>query len=391
MKIKFLKKHPDQLIGFGLLALLYIGEAAIRPFSGPDEYGFAALLAEKLPEFPQQEFMLRLPAVLLTLASGALFYILVRRFKFKRPGMAAVFYLLFPPVFYSGTSATLLPVLGCGIVLAACGIQGFKFRNRAVAIGATLAGAAVSFFYLSSNFYRTADLWTPVMIATVLFIGYLFDRKEKLDKERFMRFINRFILLFAILCGMIAILIWVPVLLRHFKVDFPEGVALYGKHERIIRPMLMFIVTIIWLGLARESKKAGKKLFLCSGALAFFLFFLPVTIPWQIQKDIYWHYSLMPVLKQIDAKNCVCLCSKGEAPFFKRFFTRPLLIIGNEKNEIPTAELKSKVESLLKNSDVMIVCSKRQVEKYCPHFAGKHYRTGKFNFYYYYKHGVDKK
>ena len=62
MKIKFLKKHPDQLIGFGLLALLYIGEAAIRPFSGPDEYGFAALLAEKLPEFPQQEFMLRLTA-----------------------------------------------------------------------------------------------------------------------------------------------------------------------------------------------------------------------------------------------------------------------------------------------------------------------------------------
>ncbi|MBE6362913.1 MAG: hypothetical protein E7054_04590 [Lentisphaerae bacterium] len=391
MKIKFLKKHPDQLTGFGLLALLYIGEAAIRPFAGPHEYEFAALLAEKLPEFPQQEFILRLPAILFTLASGVLFYLLTKRFNFKRPGMAAVFYLLFPPVFYHGTGATLIPVLSSGILLAACGIQGFKFKNRAAALSATIAGAAVSFFYLSSDFCQNADWWTLVTIATVLFIGFIFDRKEKLDKERFMRFINRLILLFAILCGMIAILIWVPVLLRHFKVDFPEGVALYGKHERIIRPMLMLIVTIIWLGLARESKKVGKKLFLCSGALAFFLFFLPVTMPWQIQKDLYWHHTLTPVLKQIDVKNCICLCSKAEAPFFKRFFPKPLMMIGSGKGEIPTAELKTKVENLLKNSDVMIVCNNRQLEKYCPHFAGKRYRTGKFNFYYYYKHGVDKK
>ena len=155
--------------------------------------------------------------------------------------------------------------------------------------------------------------------------------------------------------------------------------------------MLMLIVTIIWLGLARESKKAGKKLFLCSGALAFVLCFLPVTMPWQIQKDIYWHHALTPVLKRIDAKNCVCLCSKDNAPFFSRFFTRPTVIIGDGENETPLTGLKTKVKNLLKDSDVMIVGSSRQMEKHFPFFAGKRYRTGKFNLYYYYKLGVDKK
>ena len=389
--MNFLKKYMDQLIGIALLILLYAGEAAIRPFAGPHEYGFAALFIEKFPGYMHQEFMLRLPAVLLTLSSGALFYFLTRSFNFKRPGMAAVFYLLFPPVFYYGTSATLIPALSCGVLLAACGITGFKSKKPAAAVGATLAGAAISIFYLSSNLCKNADLWILAAIAAVLFICYVFNRKEKLDKERFLRSLNRLILLFAILCGLIAILIWVPVLLRHFKVDFPEGVALYDKHERIIRPMLMLIVTIIWLGLARESKKTGKKLFMCSGALAFVLFFLPVTMPWQIQKELYWHHAFTPVLKRIDVKNCLCLCSKDDAPFFSRFFPRPVLIIGSGKNEIPPAGLKAEVEKLLKNSDVMIVGSSRQIEKYCPFFAGQRYRTGKFNLYYYYKHGVDKK
>ena len=181
-------------------------------------------------------------------------------------------------------------------------------------------------------------------------------------------------------------------LLRHFKFSFPEGIAFYGRHERIIRPMLMMIMTIVWLGLARESQKVGKKLFLCSGALAFLLFFLPVTIPWQIQKELYWHHNLTPVLKQIDARNCVCLCRRIEAPFFRRFFRQPLQIIGSKKDEIPTAELKTRVESLLKNSDVLVVCGNRKLEKYCPSLPGKRYSSGKFNFYYYYKSGkINKK
>ena len=64
MKIKFLKKYTDQLIGITLLTALYVGEAALRPFAGPGEYDFATQIAEKLPNFPQYEFMLRLPAAI---------------------------------------------------------------------------------------------------------------------------------------------------------------------------------------------------------------------------------------------------------------------------------------------------------------------------------------
>lgn len=396
MKIKFLKKYTDQLIGITLLTALYVGEAALRPFAGPHEYDFATQIAEKLPNFPQYEFMLRLPAAVLTLAGGALFYFLVKHLNFKRPGMAAVFYLLFPPVFYHGTEATLLPALSFGVLLTACGIQGFamqkKFGSRAAALAAALAGAGITVIYLTSSFCKTAELWILMALLVIFVIVLLFDRKEKRDKERFLRLLNRFIVFFAVIGVLIAILIWIPVLLRHFKVDFPEGVALYGRHERIIRPVLMLIMTIVWLGLAKESQKAGKKLFLCSGALAFFLFFLPVTLPWQIQKDLYWHHTIVPLLKQINTDNCVCLCSKAEAPFFRRFFTKPLRFIGNGKNEIPVKKLQAEVEKAVKDSDVIIVCSTWDVEKQCPVLPGKYYSTGKFNFYYYYQtKGVDKK
>ena len=167
--------------------------------------------------------------------------------------------------------------------------------------------------------------------------------------------------------------------------------AARGKCSASLAAAGVNIDPTLFAKMARESKKTGKKLFMCSGALAFVLFFLPVTMPWQIQKDLYWHHAFTPVLKRIDVKNCLCLCSKDDAPFFSRFFPRPVLIIGSGKNEIPPAGLKAEVEKLLKNSDVMIVGSSRQIEKHCPFFAGQRYRTGKFNLYYYYKHGVDKK
>lgn len=395
MKIKFLKKYSDQLIGAGLLTALYLGEAALRPFSGPYEYQFAALVKNVFPGYSQCDFMLRLPAVLLTLASGALFYVFVKRSNFKRPGLSAAFYLLFPPVFYHGTGASFIPVLNCGIMLGGCGIlyalKKDNVKTRLLCVIAVIAGLSGIVLYLNSDFFNLKDLGMPAALIVFFILNILADRREKKDKERFLRGINRIAFLCAASAGVLAVLIWVPVLLRHFKVDFPEGVAFYGRHEQLIRPMVMLIITSVWLGLARESKKVGKKLFLCSGALAFFLLFLPVTIPWQLQKDLYWHHSLTPVLKQIDSKNCVCLTAKAEAPFFQRFFSKTVLIAEDGKNAVRPENIKTEVEKLLKTSDVIVVCNSRKLEKQCPVFAGKRYNTGKFNLLYYYKHGVDKK
>lgn len=394
-KIKFLKKHSDWLITAAVLTAFYFGEAALRPFSGPFEYQFAAMIKSAFPEYSQSDFMLRLPAVLLTLASGALYWVFVKKLNFKRPGASAVLYLLFPPIFYHGSGASFVPVLNCGLLLCACGIlSALKSKSlKAKFLGATavIAGASSIVLYLNSEFFSLKALGMPAALVVFFLLNILADRKEKKDKERFLRSVDRIAFFCAVIAGVLAVLIWIPVLLRHFKVDFPEGIAFYGRHERLIRPMLMLIISLVWLCLARECKKAGKKLFLCSGALAFFLFFLPITIPWQLQKDLYWHHSLAPVLKQIDNKSCICLVSKEESPFFERFFDKTILIADNIKDAVPPEELKAKVAELLKTSDVMIVCNSRKMEKQCPVFAGKRYNTGKFNLIYYYKHGVDKK
>ena len=391
---KFCSRHSDQLVISLILLVLYVAEAAIRPLAAPCEYLFIHKLHTLFPEFPDVRLLCRTPAILLTFTGAVAVYLISKLWNFKHPGRAAVFYLLFPPVFYSGSAATLTPLLSAGALWTVYGIlrsaRNCSAKKRFFVISAISVSILCGILYVRSLFFNIRDLWMIAAAAAVLILLKLFHAIGQ-DRERTARVLERFSRIFSIILLLLAIAVLLPVLLRHFKVDFPPEFALYRRGERIIRPLLMLMLPIIWFNLAREAKKNGRKLLLIGGAFAFLLFTLPLTLPWHIQREIYWHYRFESIARELPAANTICFAEKRDIPFFKEFFKFPVKSVGKAAGEIKPEELKQDIEKLLQKSNVLVVCSSKELESFCPLFNGIRYSAGKFQLFYYYKNGVDKK
>ena len=391
---KFFRKHQDDLLILMILLALYLGESAIRPLAAPMEYIFIDKLHLLLPEYPDSKLLLRLPSVLATFAGAGAVLLLGKLWNFKHPERAAVFYLLFPPVFYIGTAATLMPLLSAGIMLALYGLlqssRCSAFKKRFLTILSVLPMVIATAVYVDSAWCTVSDIWMVGTTAAALVIIQYFNYLEQ-DKERAARCLDRFSRLMSILLILLALLVIIPVLLRHFKVDFPPQFALYRKGERIIRPLIMLILPVIWFNLARNAKKNSKKLLLTGGAAAFLLFTLPITLPWHIQKEIYWHLSFEKISRELPGSGVICYAEKRYLPFFRECFKYNVLPIGKANGETAPENLGKAVAETLKKNDVLIVCSSDRLEKFCPVYAGKRYGIGKFRLYHYFRNGVEKK
>ena len=391
---KFFKKYQDQWIISLILLAIYLVESAVRPLIAPYEYQFISDLQKIFPDYPDKDILWRLPAVLITFAGAGIVWLSAKLWKFKHPGQAAVFYLLFPPVFYIGTSATLLPLVSTGVLAALYGLmksaQTASIKKRFLTILSMLPVIIAALLYIDSALCKTSDLWMLAVTAAALIIMQFFNRLEQ-DKERTERFLNRFSRIMSVILLLLAIVVLVPSLLRHFKVDFPPEFSFYRAGERVIRPMLMLLMPLVWLHLARESKKNGKKLLLIGGSFAFLLFALPITLPWHIQNKLYWHYSFERISRELPPEPMVCFVEKRDIPFVKRFIKCRIIPIGSASGESTPENLAKAVSGKLGNSNVLIVCSSDKVEKSCPIFTGKRYTTGNFRMFYYFKNGVEKK
>ena len=391
---KFFKKYQDQWIISLILLALYLTESAIRPMMAPGEYNFLYEVHRIFPDYPDNRILLRLPAVLASFAGAVFVWLNCRLWNFKHPGRAAVFYLLFPPVFYSGSAATLLPLLPAGVLAALYGLQKSarttSLKKRFLTILMVLPVIIAALVYVDSVFCKNSDFWMLAVTAAALVIMQYYNRLEQ-DKERTERFLNRFSRLMSIILLMLALMVLIPSLLRHFKISFPPEFAFYRAGERIIRPLLMLIMPLIWFHLARESKKNSKKLLLIGGSFAFLLFALPITLPWHIQNKIYWHYSFEKIAREIQPDSTVCFAEKRDVPFLSEFFKFPVTVIGSAPGEVAPETLTETVKKESRKNNVLIVCSSNKLEKSCPLFSGKRYSTGKFRMFYYFKNGVEKK
>ena len=391
---KFCSKHSDQLIISLILLTIYVAEAAIRPLAAPCEYVFIHKLHSIFPEFPDIRLLFRTPAILLTFAGAVAVYLISKRWNFKHPGRSVVFYLLFPPVFYFGSAATLTPLFSAGTLWIVygmiCSAGKVSVKKRFAAIAGILISVFAGIFYMRSIFFNISDLWLIAVAAAVLMLLKFFHAIGQ-DRERTALRLDRFARVCSIILLFLAVAVLVPVLLRHFKVDFPPEFALYRKGERIIRPLLMLLLPLIWFNLAKGAKKNGRKLLLIGGAFAFLLFTLPLTLPWHIQREIYWHYRFESIAGELPSADTICFAEKQDVPFFSEFFKFPVKTVGNNAGEIKPADLKQSIEKSLQKSNILVVCSSKKLENSCPMFNGIRYSTGKFRLFYYYKNGVDKK
>lgn len=391
---KYYKRHSDTIIGAAVLGGIYLVQAALRPLAAPEEYDFIVELQRLLPAYPDNRFLLRLPAVAATWVCGAMIMHLAQVFKFKRPGMTAAYYLLFPMVFYDGTSASGAPFMIAGILMALRGMikasATAKLSKRAVAVFTALPGVIVAAAYAQSGFCRGDDFYLLIPPVLVLICAALLNRMEALDKERTRRFLNRIIYCCIGIATALGIVVLLPALLRHFKVDFPPRLALYSSGERILRPMVMILVPIVWFYLAKSANKCGKKLLLSAGALGFFFFVLPMTLPWSIQRQIYIGKTFEKLSGEISRTDTVCFVDAGHASFFRKYFKQNVHVVADGKNNMTSEQLKSAVAENLKSHNVAVVCTNRKQELEAPRFAGKQYVVGSYRLFYYYKNGVKK-
>ena len=391
---KYYKRHSDTIIGAAVLGIVYLAQAALRPLSAPEEYDFIVELQKLFPAYPDNRFLLRLPAIAATFVCGAMMMRLSCIFKFKRPGMTAAYYLLFPMVFYAGTSASGAPLMIAGILMALWGMikaaATEKLSKRAVAVFTALPGVIVAAAYAQSGFCCRDDFYLLIPPVLVLLCAALLNRMEMMDKERARRFLNRMIYCCTGIAAALGIVILLPALLRHFKVDFPPRLALYQAGERILRPMMMVLVPMVWFYLAKSANKCGKKLLLSAGALGFFLFVLPMTLPWNIQRQIYIGKVFEKLSGELSRTDTVCFVDGEHASFFRKYFKQKVYIYGKDKINIAPEQLKSAVAENLKAHNVAVVCTNRKQELEAPRFAGKQYVVGRYRLFYYYKNGVKK-
>ena len=150
--------------------------------------------------------------------------------------------------------------------------------------------------------------------------------------------------------------------------------------------MVMLLVPVVWLILAKNAKKCGKKLMLAAGALGFFVFVLPMTLPWNIQRDIYVEKCFGKLFRELSRNgSTVCIADAADEPIFKRYFA--CVVVGGKGNTTPEVQQRVIAEHL-KSRDVVVVCSNRKQEQETPRFVGKQYVVGKYRLFYYYKNGV---
>lgn len=390
----FFRKNQDMLTGCAVIVLLYTAQAWLRPLAVPGEYNFIVLLQKYVPEYPDIPVLLRLPAMLATLLSGWLFFAIAKLRDFKRPGILAAFYLLLPPVFYAGTAASAVPLLAAGVLLALLGLQKASMSDRlwgrAKAVFAALPGVLVTGMYATSVFCRKEDFLMLIPVAAVFLIGIISDWIERKDKERTRRILNRVIIICSAALCMLGVMIMIPQILRHFKVDFPAGLAFYHAGERIYRPMLMLLLPLVWLYLARDANKIGRKLFLMLGALGFLTFVLPLTLPWKIQRDLYAGYTFEKLSGEISRTDTVCFVMEKDSAFFRKYFKLPVRIIGENGFSSGSAGLNKELGEVLKKHNAVVVCTGQSMGLIRSEFPGKRYVVGKYTIFYYYRNGVEK-
>ena len=387
---KYFESRRDTVIGAAILGGLYLAQAALRPLALPGEYDFIAELQKLIPDYPDNRFLLRLPAVAASFAGGVMMMRLAALCKIKRPGMTAAYYLLFPMVFYAGTSANAAPLMIAGILMALWGMlraaATSELSKRAVAVFTALPGAIIAAVYAQSPFCRSGDFYLLIPPVLILSGAAFISRMEQNDKERARRFLNRIIYCGIGIAVAMSLIVLIPALLRHFKVDFPPRLAFYQAGERIFRPMMMILIPVVWLILAKNAKKCGKKLLLTAGALGFFVFVLPMTLPWNIQRELYVEKCFGKLFRELSPNGTtVCIADAADVPLFKRYF-ECVTVSGKEK--ATPAGLQSVIAGHLKTRDVVVVCSGRKQELETPRFAGKQYVIGKYRLFHYYKNGV---
>ncbi len=368
------------LIEILLFIALYGVILPVRPLYAPDEFDFILAFQKFFPEMSGM-ILPRIPAALGTLLTGLVIWFCGKSLKLRYPDMAAAFFLLFPPTWFYGTSASLVPVFVFAVSLIAFGIFCGR-REKALwkkllcftpVIPAALSVAGI----VQAGFLSVACVVLSfVPIASLSLTAYL----ERLnDRGKASYRIDRFVRLAIILLVCSIILLLIPPFCRHFKWNCPASLIIYQPGESIFRPALSMLIPILWLFTGLSVKEMSSKISFIVIAAIFLLLTLPLSLPWERQNNFQLGKSLAALKPELTAVKAVYFADSQLAGALSYELQLPVKTVGRSRTMLSPGELKKQIESTLPNSDVIVALSTNEYDSYLPkHNKTEYLSSGKY-------------
>lgn len=376
-------------VGALLITVLYMASLPLREMFAPWEYEFSMLLHGLIPHYPDMVVLLRLPSALATLVSGLLIFYWAKQAGFKHPGGIALCYLLLPPVFWLGTAATAIPVFVLGCVAAAYGLsmmtKSRSFGNRLKGLVLSLPGVLLAAMIVKSPFVGKMCYFMLLCPVVAVLGGMLYEKCEKLNKDKLKVFLDRVSFLCSGVLLAIAVLVLLPAVLRHFKVDFPEKAALYQSGERIFRPVLVLLIPVLWFHLLRHTEKLKAKIAYFGVSIGFLIFMLPLVLPWSVMKNLTPGTAFQRLSREFANRNIAFAADHPSAAVIAAICKKKVKTIGNAPGDITPEKLEKFIEENLEKSDVVIAWTSRNLSGFCPRKPGmRRYVSGKYTLCHYF-------
>ena len=352
----------------------------VRPLCAPDEFDFILMLQKFFPEI-SGKVMMRLPAALSTLFTGLTIYFCAKTVKLRYPAMAAAFFLLFPPTWFYGTSASIVPVFVLAVSLIAFGIfTGRRENSRLKKLFCFLPALPAAF--LVAGTIQAGLLSIPcvvlsfVPVASLSLTAYL-ERLE--DRGKASRRIDRVIRLTIILLLFSVAMLLVPSICRHFKMSYPDSLNIYQPGETVFRPALSLLIPVIWLFTGLSVKEASAKISFIIIAAIFLLLTLPLSLPWERQYNFRLDRELELMKKDLNGEPAVYFADTGIAGALSYKLEVPVKKIGRSGSVVRPAMLKKEIDSALHTEHVFVALSGNEYDSYLPKYNRTEYQSsGKY-------------
>ena len=350
-----------------LFITLYVVILPVRPLYAPDEFDFILLLQKFFPEVSGM-VLPRIPAAASTLLTGLTVWFCGRSLKLRYPDMAAAFFLLFPPTWFYGTSASIVPVFVLAVSLIAFGIfcgrrEKFLWQKLLCFIPVIPATLCVAGIAQAGFLSISCVVLSFVPIVSLSLAAYL----ERLnDRGKASYRIDRFIRLAIILLVCSIILLLIPPVCRHFKWDCPASLIIYQPGESIFRPALSMLIPIMWLFTGLSVKEMSSKISFIVIAAIFLLLTLPLSLPWEKQHNFQLGRAVASLKPELTASPAVYFADRQLAGVLSCELQKPVKEFGRSRTSLTPGELTREINTALSKSDVVVALSTNEYDSYLP-------------------------
>ena len=357
--------------GAVLALILYLGGICFRGMLRADEYEFALLLRQFIPEI-SGTILPKLPAALATWLTGCLLYAVMKKLNYRYPGCAAGFYWCFPPVWFLGTSASGIPLMVLSVLIAVSGLfcahRSKNLLHKFAAVICGLAGAA-SAAYLAKlgifNWITAVMIFMPLLSCSAAVYLERCENNGTADLK-----IRKLVIITAVALAALLAFLLLPSVCRICKVDFPEKYQMYPPKERLFRPALALLIPYLWLYISLQAKLIQEKVFFFCFAVGFVLLTLPPSLQWE-------KFSKQPSSQELsrmlpDLFNNpptffpVFYADKHAAAALKYNMRVPVITVGGKNSTINNEQLQQEIRNNLAERDVIAVSIDGELDAYLP-------------------------